>query len=101
MTNQATPVNNDYINKLLEVPDAFLSSDSYSQALDRVVFQLKQSDAKKNKNIEELIEHKEASKELQSKNKELQTNVDDLVTINDNDRETIIVQTKQIDKLNL
>lgn len=92
-------ITNESINQLLEIPESQLSRQILYQASEKLLSSVQASEIKKSQNQYALLEQKAAQKEISDKNKSIQSQVDDMIAINDNDRETIIQQTKQLDSL--
>ena len=91
-------VGHDDINSLIEADEQKIPEMVFSDAIRRLTPILAKVENRHNGNIQELEEQRAVQKELLKQKKELQSQIDDLVQINDNDRETIIIHTKKIDE---
>lgn len=82
---------------MIEADEDTIPELVYSDAIRRLTSVLNKVENRLEKNSEELKGQKSEIKRLQDLKKKYQIEVDELVEINDNDRETIIEHTKRLD----
>ena len=98
---QSMSISHKKLNKLLkgDEKDGGVSPEAYQEALQILKDNIESTKVKKEESKKKLQRKKKEKKELEEYNKEWDQRIEDLVMINDNDRETILNLTKEMDRL--
>ena len=91
------PITHDGINQFLEFDSGTISHEAYVEAAKRLYATIEVSEQRSDHNHDQLNQQRITQKQLLGAKKALQKEINELVSINDDDRETIIQQTKQLD----
>ena len=92
-------VSHEDINNLVEADETIIPEMVYSDAIRRLKTVLEKVEGRKDNNLKDLQSLAEKKKMLMSQKKALQSEIDEIVQVNDEDRETIIQNTKMLDKV--
>lgn len=92
-------VSNDHINRILDADDNDLTPEIYAQTLQDLKNAIENVSIKKEENKEKLEHETEVKNNLDQQKKLLEERIEEVVLINDQDRELILKQTKEMDRL--